>query len=367
MDIDRPKRDRSANFSNEDTQLLVNIIYNYANVIENKTTNAIIWHKKEDAWKRVTTEFNSRRPMKRTMKMLKIKYEGLKRALKKKSTMSQLEPLKNVKEKILAMKKIGYESMLQDRDNNKAQVAQTPEILKYKVTDEEKVFIDPFNKKSNIQAGNKIIKSKFNASENEFRINDSSLESWDMQTAANDNTTYKVETETDEGNADDSMDYIWDLRATTSANAKNVKQQNNVAVRLKCDSALSIPHSKELSDIELQIAIQDLRNNERNHYINEQDVLNKAQSLTNNKNRLSTSNFDFENEMNVQAIEILAKQRQLEFSILDNARREKEHSLTMIAKEKELEFAILENGRKEKEHAIRMRILQYKLQSIQQQ
>lgn len=380
MDLSRPKRDRSANFSSEDTHMLVNIIYKYATIIENKTTNAIMWHKKEEAWKKVTAEFNTLRSMKRTVKMLKIKYDGLKRALKKKTATNRLQSLNNTndkeqialytnfEEKILTMMAMGFETM-QERENDKSQraVTQITASQKNNVTDYQNLnnYTAPLKLVTDIQEANKINGNGYSLSEDEDKANDcmdSSLDSWIMQTSTNNNTAHDQNNVAHEDKANDNMDYSWDLRtrtnlSTTPVSAKVKQRQSSITDRHK---NVSISR-KEFNEIELQFAVEELRKKEKSLRMKEQDLLNKAQNLINIRQRLNSSNVDIEKQRKTHAIKVLNKQKQLEFSVLENARREKEHSMDMLIKEKELEFAILENERKEKEHRIMMQILQYKL------
>lgn len=56
--METKKRDRSANFSNEETRILVDLILKYKHIIENKKADAITWKQKDAGWTRLTTEFN---------------------------------------------------------------------------------------------------------------------------------------------------------------------------------------------------------------------------------------------------------------------------------------------------------------------
>lgn len=78
------KRERSSNFSLLEINCLVDLIMKYSKMVENKRTDALSWKEKEIGWSKITEEFNSRNLTERSVKTLKMKYDGLKKALKKK-------------------------------------------------------------------------------------------------------------------------------------------------------------------------------------------------------------------------------------------------------------------------------------------
>lgn len=79
------KRDRNANFSTTETEALVSLIEGKKHVIENKKSNAVAWQDKEKAWKAIEVAFNSiRGEVYRDAKHLKVKYESMKRDVRKK-------------------------------------------------------------------------------------------------------------------------------------------------------------------------------------------------------------------------------------------------------------------------------------------
>jgi hypothetical protein len=82
----KTKRERSFNFTSLEVRILINVIvHKYLYVIENKRTDAVTWQEKRKAWDRITREFNSQSSLNnRTTKMLRVKYESLKRSLRKK-------------------------------------------------------------------------------------------------------------------------------------------------------------------------------------------------------------------------------------------------------------------------------------------
>ncbi|KAK9670822.1 Myb/SANT-like DNA-binding domain, partial [Popillia japonica] len=128
--METKKRDRSANFSNEETRILVDLILKYKHIIENKKTDAITWKQKDAGWTRLTTEFNCQLSKNRTTKMLKIKYEGLKRALKKKKQTNARElfktaggspiliPYTDYEEKLLSVLLLSVEGLSPEADSD---------------------------------------------------------------------------------------------------------------------------------------------------------------------------------------------------------------------------------------------------------
>jgi hypothetical protein len=68
------------------------IVNKYAQIIENKRTDAVPWQEKKNAWENIGKKFNSQSyNNNRTTKMLQIKYEGLKRTLRKKKAKNSFE------------------------------------------------------------------------------------------------------------------------------------------------------------------------------------------------------------------------------------------------------------------------------------
>lgn len=78
------KRERSANFSHSEIRELVNIIMKFKHIIENKATDTCNIKQKQLAWTQVTNNFNAASLNTRNTKTLKMKYDGLKKQLKKK-------------------------------------------------------------------------------------------------------------------------------------------------------------------------------------------------------------------------------------------------------------------------------------------
>lgn len=77
------KNNRSANFDNEEEQLLLSLVKQYKNFIECKRSNSKTWKEKENTWKTIEKEFNSNTgKCHRTLKNLKEKYLNLKKKSK---------------------------------------------------------------------------------------------------------------------------------------------------------------------------------------------------------------------------------------------------------------------------------------------
>ncbi|XP_072945312.1 uncharacterized protein [Epargyreus clarus] len=125
MDVmDKVKRDRSANFSLPERDILVSLVQKYQTVLENKKSDASTWKMKEAAWESIQNEFNARSGGTfRSTKTLKVKYEGLKRTVRKKSAAIRLElyrtgggsnkapSLDNVEEQIKSMITLSTDGM----------------------------------------------------------------------------------------------------------------------------------------------------------------------------------------------------------------------------------------------------------------
>lgn len=86
------KRERSNNFIDSEVDLLIELVDKYKETIECKKTDAVMWKEKEAAWNNIEKEFNILSgQFPRTVKNLKIKYDGLKKTVKKKATFNQSE------------------------------------------------------------------------------------------------------------------------------------------------------------------------------------------------------------------------------------------------------------------------------------
>ncbi|KAL1487964.1 hypothetical protein ABEB36_015345 [Hypothenemus hampei] len=85
MNEKQDKRCRAPNYSQDEKMRLLNIISQVKDTIENKTTDAVTWHQKEEAWKQVTLKFNASSIVKRSVASIKNFYENQKRSCHKKA------------------------------------------------------------------------------------------------------------------------------------------------------------------------------------------------------------------------------------------------------------------------------------------
>ncbi|XP_022833883.1 myb/SANT-like DNA-binding domain-containing protein 4 [Spodoptera litura] len=94
--MEKQKRERNANFSEEETDLLVTLIAAKKQIIECKKSDSSTWRAKEQAWKEIEKNFNrSTDWVYRDHKHLKHKYEALKRDARRKSMMYVATEYKN--------------------------------------------------------------------------------------------------------------------------------------------------------------------------------------------------------------------------------------------------------------------------------
>ncbi|XP_018568586.1 uncharacterized protein LOC108908892 [Anoplophora glabripennis] len=84
-DQDQRKKTRSANYTHQEKNLLLNIMLEYKTVIESKKSDAVTWRDKEEAWKKITDIFNtqSRTGIFRHTASLKKAYENIKKCTRK--------------------------------------------------------------------------------------------------------------------------------------------------------------------------------------------------------------------------------------------------------------------------------------------
>lgn len=83
------KRPRAPNFSPDEKIRLLNIIKNYKDVVENKKTDAVTWHDKNNAWTKITAEFNATALVQRSKESLKGFFENQKRCTHKKAALQR--------------------------------------------------------------------------------------------------------------------------------------------------------------------------------------------------------------------------------------------------------------------------------------
>lgn len=110
------KRQRAANFTQAEVRILTEIVAKYKHILENKKTDTVTNREKEASWEKVAKLFNSSSGgTARSVSTLKLKYEGVKKALKKKVAINRQElyktgggahsqiPYSDVENQILAM------------------------------------------------------------------------------------------------------------------------------------------------------------------------------------------------------------------------------------------------------------------------
>lgn len=92
---DKKKRMKGKNFSELEKELLIQIVFKYKNIIENKHTNSISIQKKNEAWKKICDEFNSIQTNgTREIKNLKVLYDNLKMRARKEKNEDKVEQFK---------------------------------------------------------------------------------------------------------------------------------------------------------------------------------------------------------------------------------------------------------------------------------
>lgn len=85
------KRERGQNFTTEDISILMRCIMGEIKLLENKATDGVTIKEKRVAWQRVAESFNAQSLQTRDVNTLKLKYENIKRTLKKKIATEKLE------------------------------------------------------------------------------------------------------------------------------------------------------------------------------------------------------------------------------------------------------------------------------------
>lgn len=85
MNSNENKRIRSSNFSQQEKELLLNLVYEKKDTIENKQTNHVNVQAKLAAWRNITSEFNALAPSScyRNLQSLKKFYDNQKKDLRK--------------------------------------------------------------------------------------------------------------------------------------------------------------------------------------------------------------------------------------------------------------------------------------------
>lgn len=81
---------RASNFNSKEEALLISLIQKYKGIIECRKTDAINNEKKNSTWSKIASEFNSSSGVSyRDSKILKNKYENIKKRTKKKSAVEK--------------------------------------------------------------------------------------------------------------------------------------------------------------------------------------------------------------------------------------------------------------------------------------
>jgi Myb/SANT-like DNA-binding domain len=71
MDGGLGKRQRTANLTRGDRDILVDLVGKYGDILECKKTDTVTWRQKEDAWKKVEFDYNAVSTNAREWKQLK--------------------------------------------------------------------------------------------------------------------------------------------------------------------------------------------------------------------------------------------------------------------------------------------------------
>nr|CAH7735093.1 unnamed protein product [Callosobruchus chinensis] len=75
---------RGPNYTAKEKSLLLNLVYNFKGVLENKKTDSTTWRQKDEAWDKITNYFNSQTTeYARTKESLRKFYDNLKKNLRK--------------------------------------------------------------------------------------------------------------------------------------------------------------------------------------------------------------------------------------------------------------------------------------------
>ncbi|KAG5868040.1 hypothetical protein JTB14_001732 [Gonioctena quinquepunctata] len=87
------KKKRSPNFIGREKSTLLNLIYTYKSIIENKKTDAVTRREKEDAWVKITSLFNASSPegIPRAKDSLKKCYDNIKKNKRKEVAQEKTE------------------------------------------------------------------------------------------------------------------------------------------------------------------------------------------------------------------------------------------------------------------------------------
>lgn len=124
-------RKRCVNFTVQETELLIDIVTKYKNIVESKQTNAMTWKQKSDTWDKIQNDFNACTSIvPRSSKTLRLKYESIKREIRKKCAAHKNDIFRNggsaenssvllpFEEKVLAVTQLSSIGLHSTFDNN---------------------------------------------------------------------------------------------------------------------------------------------------------------------------------------------------------------------------------------------------------
>lgn len=88
-------RRRCLNYTPAESEKLIELVDKYIDTIENKKNDGRQWKLKDKAWQNIKTEFNNIFPGSfRTSKMLRSKYDTIKKGVRSKCSLLQMNPAK---------------------------------------------------------------------------------------------------------------------------------------------------------------------------------------------------------------------------------------------------------------------------------
>ncbi|CAG9825766.1 unnamed protein product [Phaedon cochleariae] len=95
MSMEKKKRFRAGNFSTEEVRLLIRLAFEENHVLENKQTDSEVRKLKSETWERIAEVFNASSGQTfRSVDTLRLKYESVKKDLKKKVNKNEAETMK---------------------------------------------------------------------------------------------------------------------------------------------------------------------------------------------------------------------------------------------------------------------------------
>ncbi|XP_032682288.1 myb/SANT-like DNA-binding domain-containing protein 3 isoform X2 [Odontomachus brunneus] len=89
------KEKRGANFTKTEIDLLIDVTLKYKHIVENKKTDATTWKDKNEAWEKISNEFNAASGnFPRSIKTIRSKYDTIKKSIRKKCSLLKSEQTK---------------------------------------------------------------------------------------------------------------------------------------------------------------------------------------------------------------------------------------------------------------------------------